>query len=342
MGNAIGIARILKSQNEVKNKLLRLKTLHRVQGPSVISYQRIGRPESVENFHRISKNIISLLDTVKKQLDSISSMNSQLVRSGHDSLTNRGAARLREIMQSIDSTNLAYTSMFASLVELGEKSDRVSPGKKRLLESLNASESAIAVQLDLAESVINEQTEQRIREIGDDVTEVKKAIMLILLGITAFAVLFALIFSRTITNSLRRLKESASLIGKADFDINRIGYPNDEIGDLATAFFDMAVDLRTKQNEVIRTKQLAAIGELVASVNHEINNPLMIISGNAQFLDMSMEGYPEEMRERVRTILEETDRISRVTRKMREIKNPVTEDYTSSGEQIINLDKSSQ
>jgi hypothetical protein len=67
----------------------------------------------------------------------------------------------------------------------------------------------------------------------------------------------------------------------------------------------------------------------------------MIISGNAQFLEMTMDGYPLEMRERVQTILEETERISKVTRKLREIKNPVVEDYTSSGEQMINLDKSS-
>jgi hypothetical protein len=66
----------------------------------------------------------------------------------------------------------------------------------------------------------------------------------------------------------------------------------------------------------------------------------MIISGNAQFLEMSMAKYPAEMRERVQTILEETERISSVTRKLREIKNPVVEDYTASGEQMINLDKS--
>ena len=56
---------------------------------------------------------------------------------------------------------------------------------------------------------------------------------------------------------------------------------------------------------------------------------------------MSLEGYPQEMKDRVRAILDETERISQVTRKLREIKNPVVEDYTSSGEQMINLDKSS-
>ena len=143
------------------------------------------------------------------------------------------------------------------------------------------------------------------------------------------------------TTSLRRLRESARTIGKGEFDFNPRGYPKDEIGDLASAFFDMAYDLKRTQEELIKSKRLAAIGQIVASVNHEINNPLMIISGNAQFLEMSMEGYPQEMRDRIKAILEETERISQVTRKLREIKNPVVEDYTSSGEQMINLDKSS-
>jgi signal transduction histidine kinase len=156
-----------------------------------------------------------------------------------------------------------------------------------------------------------------------------------------FSVVFGFFFSRAITNSLRRLRLSASTIGKGDFDFNPGGYPKDEIGDLASAFFEMASDLKRAQEELIKSKRLAAIGQIVASVNHEINNPLMIISGNAQFLEMSLENSPQEMKDRVRAILEETERISQVTKKLREIKNPVVEDYTSSGEQMINLDKSS-
>jgi two-component system NtrC family sensor kinase len=164
---------------------------------------------------------------------------------------------------------------------------------------------------------------------------------IILLIVILVASGFALFFSRVITNHLRRLTESASLIGKGNFTFDPSGYPMDEIGDLATAFHEMAVDLKTTQEELVKSKRLAAIGEVVASVNHEINNPLMIISGNAQFLEISMKDYPEEMKERVRVILEETERISNVTKKLREIRNPVAEDYTSSGEQMINLDRSS-
>jgi len=57
---------------------------------------------------------------------------------------------------------------------------------------------------------------------------------------------------------------------------------------------------------------------------------------------MSMKEYPDDMKERVKVILEETERISSVTKKLREIRNPVVEEYTSSGEQMIDLDRSSE
>ena len=199
----------------------------------------------------------------------------------------------------------------------------------------------VASTIDSVENNIEQRTNVHIKDVEIQVKNVQNITWIIIIGVTLFGSIFALFFSRHITIALRRLKESASTIGKGDFDVAPTGYPNDEIGDLATAFFEMAVDLKNTQDELIKSKRLAAIGEVVASVNHEINNPLMIISGNAQFLEMTMEGYPPEMLERVRTILEETERISKVTRKLREIKNPVVEDYTSSGEQMINLDKSS-
>ena len=233
--------------------------------------------------------------------------------------------------------------MFDSVVQ--SKSSPVTPVPKRKVDVWREIREDASTKLtrvvDSAETVIDYQTDQRIKEIGLKVSNVQSMTIYILIGVTISALVFGLWFSTYITNSLRRLTVSAGNIGKGDFDVDPHGYPGDEIGDLASAFFQMSIDLKNAQEALVRSKRLAAIGEVVASVNHEINNPLMIISGNAQFLQMTMNDYPEEMRERVHTILEETERISRVTRKLREIENPVVEDYTSSGEQMINLDKSS-
>lgn len=338
--NVNSSAKILKKQNEIKNFLLRLKTLHRVQGPSVISYERIGRIESADNFKEMSSKIISILDTIKIHIDSVNNLDSSISTENRYSFNKQELRSLRKKIDDVSLYNGIYSNMFDSIVQAHMTT--IPPQKISVWRNvLNDADSRLSTSLDSAELLLDEQTNIRIKEIETRVNNVKQVTLLIISGVTLFAIIFGIFFSRAITNALRRLKESASSIGKGDFYFDPSGYPNDESGDLATAFFQMAVDLKNVQEELIHSKRLAAIGEIVASVNHEINNPLMIISGNAQFLEMMMERYPEELRERVRTILEETERISMVTRKLREIKNPVVEDYTSSGEQMINLDKSS-
>lgn len=333
------ITRILKKQNEIKNDILRLKTLHRIQGPSIISYEKIRHPQSVLNFQETQQKIIAVFDSICIKYDSIYDIDSALIQqTSYNQNCSVPLQPLRIILDTISIFNNIYSNMFDSIVQ------KKPYGNKKAVwrNLLNDADNRISLALDSAEAIIDQQTNLRIKDVELRVNNIKQITIAIIAGVTLFAIIFAFFFSQSVTNALRRLKESASTIGRGDFNVAPSGYPNDEIGDLATAFFEMAIDLKNTQEDLIKSKRLAAIGEVVASVNHEINNPLMIISGNAQFLEMTMEGYPKEMLERIHTILEETERISKVTRKLREIKNPVVEDYTSSGEQMINLDKSSQ
>ncbi|MBN1576262.1 MAG: HAMP domain-containing protein [Chitinispirillaceae bacterium] len=338
--NVNSIAAILKRQNDIKNRMLRLKTLHRVQAPSVASFERLGRQESVDNFDHTQREIISLCDSISVKLDSINDRPAGAVDENRSTINPTTVQSLKSSMDALRLYNSLYSTMFDSIVQAR---NNAVPKKKIVVwhEILDSSGTKLTRVIDSAEAILDYQTNERIKEVELRVSNVRSMTIYILICVTVTAMIFGLWFSTYITNSLRRLTVSASNIGKGNFNVDPHGYPGDEIGDLASAFFQMSVDLKNAQEALVRSKRLAAIGEVVASVNHEINNPLMIISGNAQFLQMTMNEYPEEMRERVRTIIEETDRISRVTRKLREIKNPVVEDYTSSGEQMINLDKSS-
>ncbi len=338
--NVNTIANIMKRQNNIKNLMLRLKTLHRVQAPSVTSFERLGRQESVENFARTQKEILALCDTINERLDSIGEMIDGFTKKNLPSSYSSATQTLKSSINTIRLYNNLYSTMFDSIVHARGASV---PKKKTDVwrEILDESGIKLTRVVDSVETILDYLTDQRIKEVELRVSNVRSMTISIIVGVMITALAFGFWFSSYITNSLRRLKVAAGNIGKGDFDVDPHGYPRDEIGDLASAFFQMSIDLKNAQEALVRSKRLAAIGEVVASVNHEINNPLMIISGNAQFLQMSMTDYPEEMRERVRTILEETERISRVTRKLREIKNPVVEEYTSSGEQMINLDKSS-
>jgi signal transduction histidine kinase len=334
------VATMLKMQNEVKNHFIRLTNLHIRQTRSRFIYTRIRKEESVENFKDVGNQVQGLLDSIITELQAVEKLDSS-VSEGHIY-----SSDLRQIVtvvgQQIGAHHVLYKNSFEEMVGIRNTSTAQALDRVQFLNALmDSADEKMRVGIATSDSLIDVQTMQRVKQIEKHISNVKKLTLIIVLGISIFSLLFGFFISRVTTNSLRRLRESTRSIAKGEFDFNPAGYPKDEIGDLATAFFDMAHDLKKAQAELIRSKRLAAIGEIVASVNHEINNPLMIISGNAQFLEMSMdEGYPPDMKERVRAILDETERISRVTRKLRDIKQPVVEDYTSSGEQMINLDKS--
>lgn len=335
------IAHILKKQDWTQQGFLRISNLHDSRRRSHVIFDRIRKEESIDNFRETSHGIAVLLDSMVLQLDSVVLLDSAIASSEGSQTGIRNLASL--VHDNVVTYNNQYTRAFSDLIQAaGEPSSVL---RKRKILALNKAiaraDSGFTSTLGAAKAMVDTQTKLRIRQIENRIDNSKQVTMFILIGVSVFAAAFALVFSSAITKRLRKLRDSASYIGRGDFYFDPSGYSKDEIGDLATAFFDMAINLKKSQEELVRSKRLAAIGEIVASVNHEINNPLMIISGNAQFLEMSTADCSEEVRERIRTIQIETERISEVTRKLREIKNPVAEDYTSSGEQMINLDKSS-
>lgn len=73
--------------------------------------------------------------------------------------------------------------------------------------------------------------------------------------------------------------------------------------------------------------RLAAIIETAVAVNHEINNPLVPILGNAQFLLQDENVVDEEVRKRLRSIVHNALRIRDITQKLANIRHPVTKEY---------------
>ena len=65
------------------------------------------------------------------------------------------------------------------------------------------------------------------------------------------------------------------------------------------------------EKELARSERLAELGMLSAAVAHEINNPLAIIRGNAELLQMSLPDGSDNQEE-VGEILDQSGRISRI------------------------------
>jgi len=74
-------------------------------------------------------------------------------------------------------------------------------------------------------------------------------------------------------------------------------------------------DLRRAQAQLVQSEKLAAVGELVSGVAHELNNPLFSAMGNTELLIMDCESQEDE-REKLEKILDSINRARLVVREL--------------------------
>lgn len=109
---------------------------------------------------------------------------------------------------------------------------------------------------------------------------------------------------KTITD----IKNLAGDVIPVEYSINiQFGLRNEVIG--AICVFRKIDDIRSFEESANRVKTMEALGEIAASMAHEIKNPLTSIRGNTQYLDFMLKeeglSYDE-----VDIILHETDRLT--------------------------------
>jgi two-component system NtrC family sensor kinase len=103
---------------------------------------------------------------------------------------------------------------------------------------------------------------------------------------------------RSVTRPLRELRDTAEAVGRGDFSRRVEVMSRDECGELAAVFNQMTENLKTSreqlemtvetlkttQAQLIQSEKLSGIGEFVAGVAHELNNPLTSVMGFSELL----------------------------------------------------------
>ncbi|PYJ07744.1 MAG: hypothetical protein DME25_03135 [Verrucomicrobia bacterium] len=106
---------------------------------------------------------------------------------------------------------------------------------------------------------------------------------------------------RRAARPLRALSVSAEAVGRGDFSRRVQVTSRDECGELAAAFNHMTENLqrsrqelestvqtlKTTQAQLVQSEKLSSIGEFVAGVAHELNNPLTSVMGFSELLKRS-------------------------------------------------------
>ncbi|QIR41147.1 HAMP domain-containing protein [Tolypothrix sp. PCC 7910] len=133
------------------------------------------------------------------------------------------------------------------------------------------------------------------------------------------ALIAGFLISRNISNPIKQLQQAVLNLAEGKLDTRVTIHSQDEIGELATSFNTMAYDLQKSrselldaneqlQNEIterqqaeaelqqtlqhlqktqaqlIQTEKISSLGQLVAGIAHEINNPVNFIHGNLTYI----------------------------------------------------------
>ena len=152
------------------------------------------------------------------------------------------------------------------------------------------------------------------------------------LGLLVIAVSASLVWRliERITRPLNQLRERAERVGRGDFSKHIDVDSNDECGELATAFNKMTGNLRASRDELEKTleslekteaqltqsERLSVIGEFVAGVAHELNNPLASVYGFAQLLNRPESVRDEKHDHYVERILHESRRSHKIVQNL--------------------------
>ena len=102
------------------------------------------------------------------------------------------------------------------------------------------------------------------------------------------AILLALVLAishvRHVADRLNTLRRGVFALAQGDLSVRIGSTEDDEFGELARHFDDMAGALQVQQTQLLRAKTLASLGEMAAAVAHEINNPLSVILGYTKIM----------------------------------------------------------
>ena len=177
----------------------------------------------------------------------------------------------------------------------------------------------------------------------DSVNDLTAAFRYKLLSLTVFLLIFTWLSITFLTQKLvnrpvKQLLDHTKRLANGELDATVPPFAKDELGALAASFNDMTeslrkarteledwgrhlevkVDERTRQlrliqAQLIRSEKLASLGELVAGIAHEINNPLTGILMFSSIMGKDPKLHPS-LKADLDTITRETERCAKIVR----------------------------
>ncbi|HEY1587086.1 MAG TPA: ATP-binding protein [Polyangia bacterium] len=243
-----------------------------------------------------------------KTLDDVSRLEELRSSAEEHALLNQVRTRLLRLESEYRADEELFDEAFGPIGDLSLLAgapERLRPAREHLLrqeETIRKHLSNLDVELKLR----SEQASLRLEKEEDRAVWATLLLAVIALGVGVGVMLIA---TRTL-RPLRTLADRAKEIARGDYKQRVDATAPDEIGALGREFNAMAAALDEREQRLIRSERLAAVGKIAAQITHEVRNPLSSIGLNAEMLEEETSG---EARKLARAIVKEVDRLTEIT-----------------------------
>ena len=194
-----------------------------------------------------------------------------------------------------------------------------------------------------AADAIVEGLDARAEVIRSEALEMSRlAILVTIFGVVLLGITAAVIAVRlrlAVLVPLARLTRAAGRFGAGEFEFRVLeeGLETSELSTLGQTLNRMAVELEAREQELLRTERIAAIGQLTAGIAHEINNPIAVIRGYLKTMIPPLTAVEHaELREELEILDEEAAACQRIVEDLLSYaREPVLERTQTSMEALV-------
>lgn len=313
----------------------------------IVTEERLKLPSivlEIERVHRLEEQMVQVNMQAARAI----------MAAGEIYYADQGEVRTKQLFLELTPLNNMLTSLtrhYTALVRHDDKMELLAKElahrpSKIVLGEIRVVLNAMVADLDQVTKNIRSEKQKLLEKyqlVHDKIT--LETMFFLFLGVIVFGAVMTIFFTR-LTWDIRRVGTRAKAIVKGyrgrPLELTR----GDEVGGLMLAVNQMQFELRDRERRLELSRQqqfhrekMVAVGSLAAAVAHEINNPIMAISGLAQVLidqkpenkDNTVSSETEDVR-LPEMILEQAQRISSITRQISEFSAP-----QSAGAQLVDL-----
>lgn len=233
--------------------------------------------------------------------------------------------RLEELQEHISGYKSALSRVFtlrANRVRVEREEDNAFHEGQVLISNIDK-------MIAFASNKLEKRTQAALNEIHDTkliLYGLMTVVPLLLLGL-------GLVFMRGFTKPVEALLSATRKLKGGQLD-HKIEGLQDEFGEVAASFNEMAASLREQMQKMQRTEQMVVLGEIAAGLAHEIKNPIAAINVSIEVLLEELD-ISEEDRAVLLKVAEEVKRIDLLIRGLLNFARPSAPRYT-----VVDLNKS--